>query len=486
MMVLCLERNAKGMIINMEESSQGKNKFIVGIVLAVLTFWLFAQSMTNIIPVMQEDLGVTLGVLNISTSLTALFSGLFIVVAGGISDRSGRKKLTYIGLLLSIIGSLLLIVSSSATLLITARAIQGISAACIMPATLSLIRSNFEGKDRQRALSFWSFGSWGGGGLTAIVGGAIATYMGWRWIFIVSIAITLLSMYLIKDIKERKVEKVKKEKFDFTGFLIFMIAILMINIIVTRGQDFGWKSPLTVTLIAGAIAATILFFVVEKRKKEQFIDFSIFKVGAYTGSVVSNFFQNGIFATIVVTNMYGQMARGFTSFQTGLLTIGNVFAILFMIRVGEKMLQNMGARKPMLIGIVISTIGMSMSAMTFLPNLPYIVVTFTGFLIAGIGIGMYATPSIDTAIANIPNDKVGIASGIYKMASSLGYAFGLAITTAVFDVLLAGNIHFAASIGVLVNTIFAIIALIFIVKFVHRREGLEELGNSKMNKAIKA
>ncbi|ASN04275.1 MFS transporter [Virgibacillus necropolis] len=469
----------------MGESGQGSNKIIVGIVLAVLTFWLFAQSMINIIPVMQKDLGVTLGTLNISTSLTALFSGLFIVVAGGISDRSGRKKLTYIGLLLSIIGSLLLIVSNNATILITARAIQGISAACIMPATLSLISSNFEGKGRQRALSFWSFGSWGGGGLTAIVGGAIATYMGWRWIFIVSIAVTLLSMFLLRDIKESKAENLKKKKFDFTGFFIFTIAILMINIVVTRGQDFGWTNLLTITLIVGAIAATILFFAVERKKKNQFIDFSIFKIGAYTGSVVSNFFQNGIFATIVVTNTYGQMARGFTPFQTGLLTVGNVIAILVMIRVGEKMLQKMGAKKPMLIAIVISMIGMSMTAMTFLPDLAYIIVVFIGFLIAGIGIGMYATPSIDTAIANIPDDKVGIASGIYKMASSLGYAFGLSITTAVFGVLLASNIHLAASIGVLVNVIFAVMALIFITKFVHHSEGLEEVDSTETKQVSK-
>ncbi|MFD2211454.1 MFS transporter [Virgibacillus halophilus] len=470
----------------MGESGQGTNKFIVGIVLAVLTFWLFAQSMTNIIPVMQKDLGVSLGTLNISTSLTALFSGLFIVVAGGISDRSGRKKLTYVGLLLSIVGSLMLIASSSATVLITARAIQGISAACIMPATLSLIRSNFDGKGRQRALSFWSFGSWGGGGLTAIVGGAVATYMGWRWIFIISIAITLLSMFLIKDIKEKKIENIRKEKFDFPGFIIFTIAILIVNIIVTQGQDFGWDSMLTITLIAGAIATTIIFFIVERKKENQFIDFSIFKIGAYTGSVVSNFFQNGIFATVVVTNTYGQMARGFTSFQTGLLTLGNVFAILVMIRVGEKMLQKMGAKKPMLMGIVIATIGMSMTAMTFLPNLAYIIVAFTGFLTAGVGIGMYATPSIDTAIANIPHDKVGIASGIYKMASSLGYGFGLSITTAVFGVLLASNIHLAASIGVLVNIVFAVMALIFIAKFVHRNEGLEGESYTKTKEASKS
>lgn len=90
---------------------QGTNKLIIGIVFGVITFWLFAQAMVNIVPAVQADLGVDLAVLNISISLTSLFSGMFIVVAGGMADRMGRKKLTYVGLILSVIGSLLLVLA---------------------------------------------------------------------------------------------------------------------------------------------------------------------------------------------------------------------------------------------------------------------------------------------------------------------------------------------------------------------------------------
>lgn len=458
----------------MGRENEGANKFIVGIVLAVLTFWLFAQSMINIIPAIQDDLGVSLGILNIATSLTSLFSGLFIVAAGGISDREGRKKLTYIGLILSIVGCLLIIISQSATLLIIGRVVQGISAACIMPATIALIKEAFDGAERQRALSYWSLGSWGGGGITALVGGAIATYMGWKWIFVVSIGIALLSMFLLKDLKENKAAVQTKERFDFTGFFLFILATLMINIIVTRGQDFGWTSPLTLSLIGGAMVAIIIFFSIERKKKNQFIEFSLFKTKSYTGSVVSNFLQNGIAATVVVVNTYIQLARGFTPFQTGLLTIGNVIALLLMIRVGEKMLQKSGARKPMLLSTFIASLGMSMAALTFLPNTIYFIVVFIGLLVSGIGIGMYATPSIDTAVVNISDNKAGVASGIYKMASSLGYSFGIAISTAVYGVLLdVGSIHLAAAAGILVNLAFSIPSFLIISKTIQHHEGLE-------------
>jgi len=128
-------------------------------------------------------------------------------------------------LTLNIIGSLCLVFANAAPLLIAGRIIQGISAACIMPATIALIKAYFDGADRQRALSYWSFGSWGGAGACALVGGAIATYMGWRWIFVLSIVISLVSMYLLKDILESKAEETVKSKFDYAGLLIFIFVI---------------------------------------------------------------------------------------------------------------------------------------------------------------------------------------------------------------------------------------------------------------------
>src|SRR5690606_23016015 len=130
---------------------QGTNKMIIGIVFGVITFWLFAQAMLNIVPAVQEDLGVNLGTLNIAISLTSLFSGMFIVVAEGLADRVGRKKLTYVGLILSVIGSLFLVLAQGSILLIIGCGLQGLSAACIMPATIALMRAYFEGKERQRA-----------------------------------------------------------------------------------------------------------------------------------------------------------------------------------------------------------------------------------------------------------------------------------------------------------------------------------------------
>ncbi len=446
---------------------QGTNKMITGIVFGVITFWLFAQSMVNVVPAVQADLGISLGVLNIAISLTALFSGIFVVAAGGFADKIGRKKMTYSGLVLSIIGSLCLVFANGATLLIIGRIIQGLSAACIMPATIALMRTYFEGAERQRALSYWSIGSWGGSGVCSFAGGAIATYMGWRWIFVFSIVFAILAMILLKDTPESKVEQQSSTRFDFTGLVVFVVTMIALNVVITRGADFGWTSPLTLGLIVATVIGMILFIKIETGKLHALVDFTLFKNKPYTGATISNFLLNAVGGTLVVANTYVQIGRGFTAFQSGMLSIGYLVSVLVMIRVGEKMLQKSGARLPMIVGSIFTAIGISTMALTFLPDTAYIIVVFVGFILFGVGLGMYATPSTDTAVSSIPEDNVGSASGIYKMASALGGAFGVAISATVYSTMtLSGNIEKAASAGIITNVIFTVFALIAIMFFI--------------------
>lgn len=446
---------------------KGTNKMIAGIVFGVITFWLFAQAMVNIVPAVQEDLDVELTALNIAISLTSLFSGMFIVVAGGLADRFGRKKVTYIGLILSVIGSLLLVLAQGAVLLIIGRVLQGLSAACIMPATIALMKAYFEGAERQRALSYWSIGSWGGSGITSFAGGAIATYMGWKWIFIFSIIFALLAMWLIKEVPESKAETDNKFRFDFGGLSIFIVTMLAISILITQGAGLGWTSLPTIILAAVSVGGIIVFVKYEAKRKNALIDFRLFKNKPYTGATISNFLLNAVAGTLIVANTYVQVGRGFTAFQSGLLSIGYLVAVLSMIRVGEKLMQKIGAKKPMIWGSAITLIGVALMGLTFFSDLIYTVMVFVGFILFGLGLGMYATPSTDTAVASAPDDKVGEASGIYKMASSLGNAFGIAISATIYSTVAAvSTVHTAATVGIITNVIFAAVSLLSIVVLV--------------------
>lgn len=447
----------------MDTTYEGTNKMIAGIVLGVITFWLFAQSMINIIPAIQAEIHISLNMLNIAISLTALFSGMFVVAAGNLADKIGRKKMTYIGLFLNIIGSFFIIIADGALILIVGRIIQGFSAACIMPATIALVSTYFVGPKRQRALSYWSIGSWGGSGVCSFFGGAVATYLGWQWIFVFSIVCSILAMILLKDTPESKGSGNQTARFDILGLGLFVIMMLGLNLLITKGADFGWTSMPTITLLVVTIGTTFIFIKIEWAKRNALIDFRLFQNKAYTAATVSNFLLNAVAGTLVITNLYVQIGRGYNAFQSGLLSVGYLISVLIMIRVGEKLLQKLGARLPMLIGSALTALGISLMAFTFLSDSYYMIAVFIGFILFGTGLGMYATPSTDTAVCNAPEDKLGTASGIYKMASSLGSSFGVAISTAVYSIALEnGQLNSAATAGITTNLLFAVCSFIAI------------------------
>ena len=446
------------------KSYQGDNKLILGIVLGVVTFWLFAQSLLNIVPTLQQSFNSNIGTISIAVSITALFSGMFVVGAGSLADKVGRVRITYFGLWLSIIGSLLIIISNLPILLIIGRVIQGLSAAAIMPSTLAIMKTYFEGKDRQRALSYWSIGSWGGSGLASLFGGMVSTFIGWRWIFILSIIVALIAMLLIKGTPETKSDSTTNLKFDFTGLILFVVMMLSINVVITQSGTFGMLSPIIIGLLIVFIITTIAFVIVENKKHNPLIDFKLFKNKAYTGATLSNFLLNGVAGALLVANTFVQKGIGFNAFQTGLLSITYLVTVLLMIRVGEKVLQKVGAKKPMLLGTTFNMVGIILISFTFLPSALYVVVCIIGYLLYGLGLGFYATPSTDMAISNSPEDKVGVASGIYKMASSLGGAFGIALSGALYGVVTeATNVKFGAMAGLWLNVLMALLSFVIIL-----------------------
>ncbi|HDK4628388.1 TPA: multidrug efflux MFS transporter NorB [Staphylococcus aureus] len=452
------------------EEFEGNNKLLIGIVLSVITFWLFAQSLVNVVPILEDSFNTDIGTVNIAVSITALFSGMFVVGAGGLADKYGRIKLTNIGIILNILGSLLIIISNIPLLLIIGRLIQGLSTACIMPATLSIIKSYYIGKDRQRALSYWSIGSWGGSGVCSFFGGAVATLLGWRWIFILSIVISLIALVLIKGTPETKSKSISLNKFDIKGLVLLVIMLLSLNILITKGSELGVTSLLFITLIAIAIGSFSLFIVLEKRATNPLIDFKLFKNKAYTGATASNFLLNGVAGTLIVANTLVQRGLGYSSLQAGSLSITYLVMVLIMIRVGEKLLQTLGCKKPMLIGTGVLIVGECLISLTFLPEILYVICCIIGYLFFGLGLGIYATPSTDTAIANAPLEKVGVAAGIYKMASALGGAFGVALSGAVYAIVSnMTNIYTGAMIALWLNAGMGILSFVIILLLVPKQ-----------------
>ncbi len=478
----------------------GNDKLLAGIVAGVLTFWMFAGTVGTIARAILADINggpidqvarplVDLNQMNLAVSVTALFSGLFIVFFGGLADRIGRGRVALAGNILNIAGSLLLALASGSAalpMLLTGRALQGLSAACIMPATMALVKAYWDGPQRQRAVSMWSIGSWGGSGVAALFGGFVASVYDWRAIFYVSIVVSIVSILLMRGAPESKAEPATRRRFDTAGLAVFMVTMLALMVVLIFGRQIGWTSPTTLGLGGVAVLGTATFVRLERSREVPFIDFALFKNTTFTGATLSNFLLNGTIGLLIVSQQMLQIARPelFDPWKAGLLTIGYALAIIAFIRVGERLLRRFGPRKPMLWGSGI----VGLACVALLPtNLlvgQYEILAVIAYALFGVGLAFYATPSTDAALANLPASQAGAGAGIYKMASSLGGAIGAAISLTLFTSFLGGGVSIvgevlvtqgmhsneavrqAGTVSFLFNLVIVLVAIISIVRTV--------------------
>ncbi len=417
-------------------SYKGTDKVLIGFILAVLTFWLFANSMMNVSPVMTEALGMDANTMNIAVSLAALFSGIFIVVIGGLADSIGRVKIFKIGLYLAIAGALLVGLSPKGDLavpmLLVGRALQGLSAAFVMPTSLGMIKIFWDGKERQRAISLWSIGTFGGSGLSSLTGGIIASSLGWRWIFFFAIIVAVIALFLTKELPENSGAGAGKYKIDWGGIVMFMIAMIALQVFITNGNKFGWTSWITIVLLAIALVFGYLFIRVEMRVPFAFVDLGLFKNKVFTGATLANFFINGTAGLLIVSLTLMQRGAQFSAMEAGLLTLGFAIMVIVFIRVGEKLLQKFGAKKPIIWGALIISVAILLLMQTQIMTGQYVVLAVVAYSLFGLGLAFFATPATDAALSNLPDSQAGSGAGIFKMASSLGTSFGVAIAAGIY------------------------------------------------------
>jgi DHA2 family multidrug resistance protein-like MFS transporter len=234
-----------------------------------------------------------------------------------------------------------------------------------------------------------------------------------------------------------------------------MLAMIGLQILVTKGSQLGFTSVIGIVLIAATLLFSFIFFYIEKGKKGAFIDFKLFNNMIFTGATISNFLLNG---------------------TAGMLTLGYAIAIVLFIRMGEKLLQRVGARKPMIWGSLIVGVAIFLLMFTNVMTDTYKILAIIAYTLFGLGLAFYATPSTDAALSNLPGNQAGAGAGIYKMASSLGAAFGVAISAGVFAAFNVGD-HIQWLEGVLtfiglgVNLMMIVMAILFIMITIPKSTG---------------
>jgi DHA2 family multidrug resistance protein-like MFS transporter len=279
--------------------------------------------------------------------------------------------------------------------------------------------------------------------------------------------------------------------------LTFTVAMVALQIVTTQGSEIGWTNPITLVLSVVVLVGALLFFRTESRARHPFVDFKLFRNATFTGATVSNLLLNAVAGMLIVSMMLLQLGGRLSAQQAGMLTLGYAIAIIAFIRVGEKLLKWFGARKPMIWGSLIVGLSIALLLPTNMMLGAYKLLAVVAYTLFGLGLAFYATPSTDAALSNLPDDQTGSGSGIYKMASSLGASFGVAISAAIFTVLggndqsihwLSGLITFAgrqdnvvvrqaAMFALGFNLLMVAAAVIAIIKTVPSERGHKTVGH---------
>ncbi|HDL0652177.1 TPA: MFS transporter [Staphylococcus aureus] len=437
--------------------SSPRSKIIIAIMLSALTYWLFAQSFINIGPLVGQTYQTSPAVLNLSISLTSFATGIFMVAAGDIADKIGQLRMTYMGLIISMVASLLLIISDITALLIIGRILQGLSAAILLPSTVGVLNNQFKEDHLRRAISYLMISTVGGIGLAGVIGGLIATNFGWQTNFIISIVLAFIAILLLKGTPEKVSQHSHRHPFDYKGMSIFAVMIGSFTLLLTQGFEQGWFSTFSFICLSIFIITTLIFIIIERRHEVPFIDFSVLRNRPFIGAFLNNFVLNSGLGVTVVFFIYAQTHLGLSAAQSGLVTLPYAIVAVAMIRLGEKATLRFGGKLMLIIGPLFPVIGITIISMTSLQPSQYIIAVVIGFVICAIGNGLVATPGLTIAIFSMPNEKVGLATGLYKMSGTLGGAFGIALSTTVFSML---QLNYAPSVAATVTFIVSIVLMI--------------------------
>jgi EmrB/QacA subfamily drug resistance transporter len=358
----------------------------------------------------------------------ALVFGGFLLLGGRASDLFGRQRLFIAGVIVFTVASLINGIATSSGVLVGGRALQGLGAALVSPAALSIVTTTFaEGRERTKALGIWSAIAAGGGAFGLIIGGLLTETLSWRWVFFVNlpigIAAALLSLRFIPNTRSEE----KPHSADVAGAVTVTGGLLLLVYAVVKAQAYGWGSGKTIGLFALAAALLATFVVVELRSKAPLIRLSIFRMRSLTSSNLSMLLvASGMFSMFYFASIYVQEILGYKPLKAGFAFLPFTFGIVIGAGAAQALISRIGIRAVTAAGLTIATIGLALFTQISVTG-TYWSEIFPGVAVMSIGMGLTFVPLTLLATTNVSNEDAGLASGIFNTSQQIGGALGLAV-----------------------------------------------------------
>jgi EmrB/QacA subfamily drug resistance transporter len=383
------------------------------------------------LPSIQKDLHFTQENLQWVISAYALVFGGFLLLGGRCADLLGRRRVFFGGLIIFSVGSLLCGVSWNEASLITSRAVQGLGAATISPAALSILTTTFaEGRERNIALGAW--GAVGGFGAAAgvLFGGILTDLLSWNWIFLVNVPVGLAGLALIPVLLGES-RDADARSFDALGAMLVTSGLSLTVLGITKGQDWGWGSGQTIGVFAAAAVLLAGFLSWEVRHPEPLMPLSIFRLRTLSAANVSSFILGtALFAMFLMLTLYMQRVLGYSPLKTGVAYLAVAGTSILWANVAAQVVNRVGVKPALVFGMAMMTAGLVYFTQVSAGG-SYWADLFPGFLIIGIGIPFAFIPITIAAVAGTMPAEAGLASGLVNTTQQIGGALGIAVLSTV-------------------------------------------------------
>jgi len=400
---------------------------------SVATFMLLLDvTIVNVaLPDIQRTLHASLSSLQWVVDAYSLMLASFLLTAGSLGDRLGRRRVFTIGFAVFTFASFLCGISGSPTLLNLCRGLQGIGGAGMFATALALIGQEFQGKERATAFGVWGATVGGAVAVGPLIGGVITQSFGWEWIFFVNVPIGIVAMFLTER-KVRNVFGAEPEPLDVPGLVTFSAALFLLIFGLIRGNPEGWSSLPIVACLGGAVVLLIAFGVIEMRSHHPMLDLSLFRNSAFNGvSAVAFCLSASLFALFLYMTIYLQGVLDYSPLEAGVRFLPQTILAFVASILAGPLLNRVAVR--VLLGAGMGLVGVGLLLMHGVTPSSTWTTLLGGFIVSGVGVGITNPAIAQSAIAVVPPEKSGMGSGINSTFRQVGIATGVAALGAVFQ-----------------------------------------------------
>jgi EmrB/QacA subfamily drug resistance transporter len=383
------------------------------------------------LPSIGTDLDFSQGDLSWVVNAYTLFFGGFLLLGGRMADLIGRRRMFTYGLILFAIASLAGGLASSPGMLIAARAVQGLGAALLSPAALSLVTVMFtEGSERNKAMGVWGAVAGSGGAAGVLLGGILTEYAGWEWVLWVNVPIGLFAAAIApRLLPESRNEGTRN--FDIAGAVSVTAGLSLFVYTMVDANDAGWLSGQTLGLGAVSLALVAAFAAIELRSKAPLVPFSIFRRRTIVGvNVVGLLVAMSLFSMFFFISLYMQQVLGYSAIKSGLSYLPLAGGIIVSAGIASGLVTRFGFKPILTTGLVLTAIALVWFAQVDVGG-SYLGDILFPSLIAAVGLGFAFVPMTIAAVAGVEPHETGLASGLINTSQQVGGALGLAILAAI-------------------------------------------------------